>query len=126
MERALRNVSLGHRAGAGEIAMKNVSVSVVNRNDDTVKLVEDCSFTAERGKFTALVGPSGCGKTTLMNLIAGYVQPDSGAIQLEGVDVEGPGWDRLLVFQETALFPWMTTLENVSYGPMVRGIKPLD
>jgi len=126
MERDAGSVSLGHKTGAGEIGMKNVSVSVVDRNNETVKLVEDCSFIAERGKFTALVGPSGCGKTTLMNLIAGYVQPDAGAIQLEGVDVEGPGWDRLLVFQETALFPWMTTLENVSYGPMVRGIKPLD
>jgi NitT/TauT family transport system ATP-binding protein len=61
----------------------------------------------------------------MMNMIAGYFRPDSGRIQIDGADVEGPGWDRLMVFQESALFPWMTTLDNVVYGPMVRGIKPL-
>ena len=66
MKQDAKNVSLGHKTGAGEIEMKNVVVSIVDRNNQTVKLVEDCSFVAERGKFTALVGPSGCGKTTLM------------------------------------------------------------
>lgn len=105
--------------------MENASYSIVDRNGHRVQLVEGCSFLAERGKFTVLVGPSGCGKTTLMNMIAGYIQPDAGRIKLDGFDVKAPGWERLMVFQETALFPWMTTLENVVYGPMVRGIKPL-
>jgi NitT/TauT family transport system ATP-binding protein len=118
------NLSAKGRAGSGEISVESVSVSIQDRQRGVVKLVEDCSFVAERGKFTALVGPSGCGKTTLMNLVAGYFPPDSGAIRLEGVKIDGPGWDRLLVFQETALFPWMTTLANVSYGPLVRG-RPL-
>lgn len=61
----------------------------------------------------------------MMNMIAGYFRPDSGRIRIDGAAVEGPGWDRLMVFQESALFPWMTTLDNVVYGPMVRGIKPL-
>jgi NitT/TauT family transport system ATP-binding protein len=112
-------------SGSGEISMENVGYSIRDRQNGLVKLVEDCSFTAERGKFTALVGPSGCGKTTLMNLFAGYFPPDSGVIRLDGVAIKGPSWDRLLVFQETALFPWMTTLANISYGPMVRGIKPM-
>jgi sulfonate transport system ATP-binding protein len=111
--------------GSGQIRISNVSYSIRDRKGANVKLVDGCSFLAERGKFTALVGPSGCGKSTLMNLLAGYVPADSGSLQLEGIDISGPGWDRLLVFQESALFPWMTTLANISYGPMVRGIKPL-
>ena len=116
---------LAAHAGSGEIALEEVSHAILDRQGRRVQLVERCSFLAERGKLTALVGPSGCGKTTLMNMIAGYVRPDSGRIRLDGRDVAAPGWDRLMVFQETALFPWMTTLENVVYGPMVRGIKPL-
>jgi NitT/TauT family transport system ATP-binding protein len=115
----------GHATGSGEIAVEDVSCAIIDRQGRKVPLVDGCSFLAERGRFTVLVGPSGCGKTTLMNMIAGYTRPDAGSIKLDGFDVDGPAWDRLMVFQESALFPWMTTLENVVYGPMVRGIKPL-
>ena len=84
-------------------------------------VIEDCSFTLEEGKLTVLIGPSGCGKTTLINVLAGYDAVESGTISIDGSPVKGPGKDRLVVFQETALFPWMTTLQNVTYGPMVRG-----
>ena len=84
-------------------------------------VIEDCSFTLEEGKLTVLIGPSGCGKTTLINVLAGYDAVESGTISIDGSPVKGPGKDRLVVFQETALFPWMTTLKNVTYGPMVRG-----
>lgn len=87
------------------------------------QVIQDCSFTLERGKLTVLIGPSGCGKTTLINLLAGYEAPEAGTITVDGAPVKGPGKDRLVVFQETALFPWMTTLQNVTYGPMVRGEK---
>jgi NitT/TauT family transport system ATP-binding protein len=83
-------------------------------------VIEDCSFTVESGKLTVLIGPSGCGKTTLINILAGYETVDSGTLILNGEPIKGPGWDRLVVFQETALFPWMTTLENVMYGHLVR------
>jgi NitT/TauT family transport system ATP-binding protein len=83
-------------------------------------VVEDCSFTLESGQLTVLIGPSGCGKTTLINILAGYETVDSGSIKINGQPIKGPGWDRLVVFQETALFPWMTTLENVMYGHLVR------
>ena len=112
-------------AVSGEITVEDVSYAIRDRQGLQVPLVRNCSFLAERGRFTVLVGPSGCGKTTLMNMIAGYFRCDSGRIQIDGDAVEGPGWDRLMVFQETALFPWMTTLDNVVYGPMVRGIKSL-
>ncbi len=86
-------------------------------------VIEDCSFALERGRLTVLVGPSGCGKTTLINILAGYEKVDSGAVKMNGEPIKGPGWDRLVVFQESALFPWMTTLENVIYGHVVRREK---
>ena len=81
----------------------------------------DCSFTVEPGKLTVLMGPSGCGKSTLAYLLAGYLEPDAGTIKLGGAPVSGAGPDRMLVFQETALWPWMTVVENVMFGPLARG-----
>jgi NitT/TauT family transport system ATP-binding protein len=86
-------------------------------------VIEDCSFSLEAGKLTVLIGPSGCGKTILINILAGYENVDAGSVSIDGQPIKGPGWDRLVVFQETALFPWMTTLENVIYGPLVRREK---
>ncbi len=84
-------------------------------------ILHDCSLEVKPGRFTVIIGPSGCGKTTLINLVAGYELPDSGRITMDGREIASPGPERLLVFQETALFPWMTSLENVMYGPTVRG-----
>ncbi len=84
------------------------------------KVLVDCSLVLENRKLTVLIGPSGCGKSTLINILAGYDRPDSGKVTIDGQPVRGPGRDRLVVFQETALFPWMTTFQNVSYGPSVR------
>lgn len=83
-------------------------------------VIQNCSFSVDAGKFTVIVGPSGCGKTTLINLIAGYETPTAGTLTVEGTAVGGPGTNRLVVFQESALFPWMTALDNVMYGPLVR------
>jgi NitT/TauT family transport system ATP-binding protein len=84
------------------------------------EVLQDCSFTLEKGLLTVLIGPSGCGKSTLINILAGYEKPDVGKVTIDGAPVTEPGRDRLVVFQETALFPWMTTYENVSYGPRVQ------
>jgi len=87
-------------------------------------VIADCSLTAPKGRFTVLVGPSGCGKTTLVNLIAGYERPTRGRITVDGIDVVRPDCERLVVFQETALFPWMNVFENVMYGPAVQRKVP--
>ena len=84
------------------------------------QVVHNCSFTIERGKLTVMIGPSGCGKSTLIRLIAGFERPTSGTITVDDKPVNGPGVDRLVVFQESALFPWMTTYDNIMYGPRAR------
>ena len=86
-------------------------------------ILNDCSFKLRDGLITVLIGPSGCGKSTLVNLLAGYEEPDQGRITLGGEAVRGPGGDRLVVFQETALFPWMSTYSNVAFGPLVQRRK---
>ena len=85
-------------------------------------VLEECSFEVTRGKLNVLIGPSGCGKTTTVNLLAGYERATRGDVTLDGQPVHGPSWTRLVVFQETALFPWMTVLDNVTFGPNVRGM----
>jgi NitT/TauT family transport system ATP-binding protein len=85
--------------------------------------LEGFSFGVAEGKLSMLMGPSGCGKTTLINLIAGYESPDSGSITLGGAPVIGPGSDRLVVFQESTLFPWMTVYGNVVFGCKVQGLS---
>jgi len=85
------------------------------------EVIKDCSFTIESNKLTVMIGPSGCGKSSIIQLIAGFEQPTSGEITIGGQPVSGPGKDRLVLFQESALFPWMTTWDNVMYGPRARG-----
>ncbi|MGD9867934.1 MAG: ABC transporter ATP-binding protein [Hyphomicrobiales bacterium] len=84
-------------------------------------VIDQCSFDIEPGRLTVMIGPSGCGKSTLVKLIAGFERPTRGRVLSGGRPVTGPGRDRLVVFQETALYPWMTTEENVLYGPRARG-----
>jgi NitT/TauT family transport system ATP-binding protein len=89
-----------------------------------VEALKDCSLEVSAGGFAAIVGPSGCGKSTLLNMIAGFDTVSSGEIYMDGRLLAGaglpprPGPDRVVVFQNGALFPWKTVLENVSYGPV--------
>ncbi|MDB3944391.1 ABC transporter ATP-binding protein [Gammaproteobacteria bacterium] len=89
-------------------------------------VIENLSLKIRRNQLTAIVGPSGCGKSTVVNLLAGFEQPDSGQILLDGRPVTGPSKDTLIVFQETALMPWLTTYQNVTFGPKLRGDIPRD
>ncbi len=97
----------------GEMELKGVYKSFGAGKD----VLKDVSFKVEKGTFTCLCGPSGCGKTTLINLMAGYDVPDVGYVTLDGEPVKEAGWDRLVIFQETALFPWMTVWNNAMFGP---------
>ena len=104
----------------GEMAVREVG-KVFGVGARARVVLEGCSFVVSRGKLTVLIGPSGCGKTTIVNLLAGYEAPTRGDVRLDDEPVRGPNWTRLVVFQETALFPWMTVLDNVVFGPTVRG-----
>ena len=105
---------------AGELRVSNVSKGYGDAQFRT-EVVRGCSFTIERNKLTVMIGPSGCGKSTLIRLLAGFEMPDSGTITLNDAPVTGPARDRLVLFQESALFPWMTTWDNILYGPRARG-----
>jgi NitT/TauT family transport system ATP-binding protein len=85
------------------------------------QVIYDFNLEILPGQLTAIVGPSGCGKSTIVNLMAGFETPDSGTITMNGEPITGPGVDRLVVFQETALLPWLTAFQNVVFGPKLRG-----
>lgn len=87
------------------------------------QVLKDITIDFPAGELTVIVGPSGCGKSTIVNLMAGFEQPDSGAVHVDQKPIQGPAQDRMVVFQETALMPWQTTLENVTFGPKMRGEK---
>ena len=107
-------------ATAGEIRVEGISKSY-GSGPFAKTVINECSFTIPRNKLTVMIGPSGCGKSTLIRLLAGFERPTSGSITIVGKPITGPGKDRLVVFQESALFPWMTTFDNIMYGPRARG-----
>ena len=84
--------------------------------------LKDASLAIEPGEFVCIIGPSGCGKTPLLHLIAGFMRPTDGEVRYRGTAVAAPGPERGVVFQEYALFAWMTALQNVEFGPRVKGI----
>lgn len=81
-----------------------------------LKVLENVSFEIAEAELVCLLGPSGCGKTTLLKLMAGFIKPCAGCIRIGGRKVAGPGPDRCVVFQEDALFPWLTVMENIAFG----------
>jgi NitT/TauT family transport system ATP-binding protein len=85
--------------------------------------LEDITLDVRAGEFLALVGPSGCGKSTLLDLLGGLTVPTSGRILLEGRPITGPARDRGIVFQQYALFPWLTAAQNVEFGLDIAGLK---
>ncbi len=85
-------------------------------NRGTVRALEKVSLQVEEGDFICLVGPSGCGKSTLLNIVAGLETPDAGQALMDGKPITAPGRDRMVMFQESALFPWLDVLGNVLFG----------
>jgi len=110
------------RAGRPKIAVTDVG----HRFRNAVVALHDVNIEVHAGEFVCLLGPSGCGKTTLLYALAGHLEPSGGRISIDGVRVKGPGPDRLLVFQEPALFPWMTVRQNLVFALRARGRSRAD
>jgi len=119
------SIHSGHLARSGSTEpITEIVVSNVSKSYGPMKfakaVVRDCTFEIERGKLTVMIGPSGCGKSTLIRLLAGFERPTAGTISIGGKPVAAPGVDRLVLFQESALFPWLTTFGNIMFGPHAR------
>jgi NitT/TauT family transport system ATP-binding protein len=106
-------------ASSAKLAVKGVS-KCFKTPAATVQALDNVSLNVADGEFVCLVGPSGCGKTTLLDIIAGLTKPDEGRVLADGTAVEGPGRQRLVMFQESALFPWLTVFGNVMFGLKLR------
>lgn len=111
-------MSIQEELGASSTAKLNIhNVSKLFRGArQTVTALEDINLQVEDGEFVCLLGASGCGKSTLLNLIAGLEKPTEGSIQSDGHDITGPGRQRMVMFQEHALFPWLDVMGNVLFG----------
>jgi len=102
------------------LTIDGIDKSFVNEKDNRLQVLDNISLNIEKGSFVSIVGPSGCGKSTLLYLIAGLEKADKGEINISGKKVQQPGPDRVVVFQEAGLFPWLTVLENVTYGLLLK------
>ena len=110
-------------AGEPLIEFRDVDKFFDKPEEGRYQVVGDLNIKVRENEFLVLFGPGQCGKSTILNLIAGFEMPSSGHVLCMGKDITGPGPDRGMVFQNTALFPWLTVMGNVEYGPKVRGIK---
>jgi NitT/TauT family transport system ATP-binding protein len=102
------------------ICVKNLNKRYRTRDGD-VPALADVNIDVAEGEFVTIVGPSGCGKSTLLYILGGFIGADAGTIEVNGKPVTGPGVDRGVVFQEYALFPWLTVTQNIRYGLEMNG-----
>jgi NitT/TauT family transport system ATP-binding protein len=105
------------------ISLQKVSISYGHRQGPASAVLRDISLNIDEGEFVCVLGPSGCGKTTLLNLIAGFIYPSQGSVIFEDKEVQGPGPERGVVFQDATLFPWLSVLKNVEFGLKLQGFK---
>lgn len=103
--------------GCSILSLRNLSKTFRN-GGGPLEVLSGVNFDVAEGELVCLLGKSGCGKSTLLRLVAGFLSPDSGSVEVGGERIMGPGSDRCVVFQEDALFPWLTVRENVAFGVM--------
>jgi len=118
-------VAPGRARGEEKLVIAGVSKRF-GQGPDAVQALEPVDLAVAAGDFVCIVGPSGCGKSTLLNIVAGFEQPTTGQVTLDGRAIHAPGPERGVVFQQGALFRWMTVVENVAFGPRAIGKAPAE
>lgn len=108
------------------LSIENLSMRFDLPNGSSVQALKDVSLELKPGELLSVLGPSGCGKTTLLNIVAGFLAPTEGKIILNGNEVTGPDAQRGMVFQQGALFEWMSVRDNVGFGPRMKGRAEKD
>ncbi|NKB62309.1 MAG: ATP-binding cassette domain-containing protein [Gammaproteobacteria bacterium] len=109
-----------------DLVADNVNMVFNMSSGGSVHALKDVSFTLKQGELLSVLGPSGCGKTTLLNIIAGFIRPTGGQFTLQEKEISGPGVDRGMVFQQGALFEWLTVEENVNFGLRMKNADPAE
>ena len=108
--------------GTAKLTLKNLSLTYKANGSSRLLALDGIDLKVKPGEFLCIVGPSGCGKSTLLHVIAGLQQPTAGHVLVDDNLMDGPGTDRILIFQELGLFPWLTVSENVEFGMKMKGI----
>jgi NitT/TauT family transport system ATP-binding protein len=121
-------VSLRHAESDGnpKVHLDGISLSYRTNDGKSLLALDNIQLKVHPGEFLCIVGPSGCGKSTLLHLIAGLQQPTSGRILMDNKPVTAPGTDRILIFQELGLFPWLKVGENVEFGMKMKGVPKAE
>lgn len=109
-----------------KLSVQSLTKIFLHSHRESTPALENLSFDVKAGEFICLLGPSGCGKTTLLHIIAGLEKADSGRVLMDKKEIREPGRDRVVIFQEPALFPWLNVVDNVSFGLDCAGIPEKD
>ena len=108
------------------VAISGICKTFVEAGHDPVEALKDVTFQVADREFCSILGHSGCGKTTLLMLLAGFEEPSAGSIAVDGKPVGAPSWQRTVVFQDYALFPWMTVEDNIGFGLEMKGVAEAE
>jgi len=124
-------VSVGHAEApvlspVSKVGLDEICLSYRTQSGERLLALDHINLQVRAGEFLCIVGPSGCGKSTLLHLIAGLHAQTSGQVLVDGHPVQGPGTDRILIFQEHGLFPWLTVAENVKFGMKMKGVPKAE
>ncbi len=109
-----------------KVGLSEICLSYRTQQGERLLALDHINLAVRPGEFVCVVGPSGCGKSTLLHLIAGLHSPTSGKVLIDGKTVEGPGTDRILIFQDHGLFPWLTVGQNVEFGMKMKGVPKAE
>jgi len=107
---------------SSSLRIEEISMTFELPDGNSIEALKNVSLNLEEGEILSVLGPSGCGKTTLLNILAGFLAPTSGQVVLNGNQVTGPGPERGMVFQQGALFEWMSVRKNIGFGPAMKGV----